>query len=119
MDEPRTSATPTTADPRAANAYAWALSQLKLDSARFAPASADASFRRYFRLESEGRSWVLMDAPPEKENCEPFIHVCGLLHAAGLHAPLIHAQNLQQGFLLLSDLGRQTFLNVLNESNAD
>ena len=114
-----TSATPTTADPRAASAYAWALSQLKLDSARFAPASADASFRRYFRLESEGRSWVLMDAPPEKENSEAFIHVCGLLHAAGLHAPLIHAQDLQQGFLLLSDLGRQTFLNVLNESNAD
>ena len=113
------SATPAAADPRAASAYAWALSQLKLSEAAFAPASADASFRRYFRLESEGRSWVVMDAPPEKENSETFIHVCGLLHAAGLHAPMIHAQDLQQGFLLLSDLGRQTFLNVLNESNAD
>jgi hypothetical protein len=119
MDEPRTSDMLAAADPRSASAYAWALAQLKLASAGFAPASADASFRRYFRVEADGRSWVVMDAPPEKENCQPFIHVCRLLLEAGLHAPVIHAQDLEQGFLLLSDLGRQTFLHALNAANAD
>jgi aminoglycoside/choline kinase family phosphotransferase len=108
-----------TADPRAASAYVWALAQLNLTSASFAPASADASFRRYFRVESGGDSWVVMDAPPDKENCEPFLHVGALLLAAGLHAPVVHAKNLKRGFLLLSDLGRRTFLNVLDENNAD
>jgi hypothetical protein len=106
-------------DPRAAAAYAWALSQLELSAAGFAPASADASFRRYFRLEAQGRSWVVMDAPPEKENCRPFIKVAGLMLEAGIHGPVVHAQDLDRGFLLLSDLGRQTFLHVLNDGNAD
>ncbi|MGE5615901.1 MAG: aminoglycoside phosphotransferase family protein [Bacillota bacterium] len=106
-------------DPRAASAYVWALAQVNLTSASFAPASADASFRRYFRLESGGESWILMDAPPDKENCEPFLHVDKLLLDAGLHAPIVHAQNLKRGFLLLSDLGRRTYLNVLDENNAD
>jgi N-acetylmuramate 1-kinase len=107
------------ADPRAASAYVWTLAQLNLTSASFAPASADASFRRYFRAESGGQSWVVMDAPPDKENCAPFIHVAALLREAGLNAPQIHAQNLKRGFLLLSDLGRRTYLNVLDENNAD
>ncbi len=107
------------ADPRAASAYVWALAQLKLSSASFAPASADASFRRYFRVEEGGQSWVVMDAPPDKEDCTRFIHIDGLLRDAGLHAPVIHAQNLKRGFLLLSDLGRRTYLNVLDENNAE
>jgi len=109
----------TAADPRAASAYVWALAQLNLTSASFAPASADASFRRYFRVESGGESWIVMDAPPDKENCEPFLHVDRLLLEAGLHAPVVHAKNLKRGFLLLSDLGRRTYLNVLDENNAD
>jgi aminoglycoside/choline kinase family phosphotransferase len=106
-------------DPRARRAYDWACAQLDRYDLDFAPASADASFRRYFRLSAPGRSWVLMDAPPEKENCEPFIHVAGLIQRAGLNGPVVHAQNLEQGFLLLSDLGKQTYLHVINEANAD
>ena len=106
-------------DPRAARAREWALRELGLTDAAFAPASADASFRRYFRLEHQGRSWVLMDAPPEREDCRPFIHVAGLLLGAGLHGPQILAQNLDEGFLLLGDLGRQTYLHVIDADNAD
>ncbi len=83
------------------------------------PASSDASFRRYFRVRSGGESWIAMDAPPDKEPCEPFVRVAGLLHQAGVHAPAILAQDLAQGFLLLTDLGRQTYLDVLNDHNAD
>jgi aminoglycoside/choline kinase family phosphotransferase len=107
------------ADFRAQQAYDWACTQLQSQDLTFAPASADASFRRYFRLTGAGRSWVLMDAPPDKEDCRPFIHVAGLVQDAGLNGPVIHAQDLQQGFLLLSDLGTQTYLHVINETNAD
>ena len=109
----------TSSDPRAAQAQAWARAQLGLASGDWTPASADASFRRYFRIEDGERSWILMDAPPDKENCAPFIHVDGLLREAGLNAPQIHAQNLKRGFLLLSDLGAQTYLNVITGVNAD
>jgi N-acetylmuramate 1-kinase len=101
----------------------WLSAQLEapLSGERFslAPASADASFRRYFRATlADGRSYVLMDAPPEKEDCRPFVHVAGLLERAGVHAPRIHAQDLAQGFLLLSDLGTRTYLDVIDEANA-
>ncbi len=101
----------------------WLSAQLgaPLSGERFslAPASADASFRRYFRATlADGRSYVLMDAPPEKEDCRPFVHVAGLLERAGVHAPRIHAQDLAQGFLLLSDLGTRTYLDVIDEANA-
>jgi aminoglycoside/choline kinase family phosphotransferase len=80
-----------------------------------ASASADASFRRYWRLRlGDGRSFVAMDAPPDKEDCRPFLHVAGLFAAAGAHVPAIHAQNLPAGFLLLEDLGEATFLDCLN-----
>jgi len=77
-----------------------------------APASEDASFRRYFRARfADGRSFIVMDAPPEKEDCRPFLHVAGLFAAAGAHVPAIHAQNLESGYLLLEDLGNTTFLD--------
>jgi len=82
------------------------------------PASADASFRRYFRVFSEGRTWVAMDAPPESEDCRPFVKVAALMRAAGVHVPEIVSQDLAQGFLLLSDLGTRTYLQALDESNA-
>jgi N-acetylmuramate 1-kinase len=98
----------------------WACSQLGLDAdAGFAPASADASFRRYFRLRDGARSWVVMDAPPEREDSEPFVRVASLMRAAGVHVPEILAQDLPRGFLLLSDLGTRTFRDVLEEHNAD
>jgi len=107
------------ADPRAAQAFAWALGALGLATAEFAPASADASFRRYFRIAAGGRSWIVMDAPPQLEDCRPFLRVGELLRQAGVHVPAIHAQDLGAGFLLLSDLGRQTYLEVIGEANAD
>ena len=77
------------------------------------PASSDASFRRYFRVRCGGETWVAMDAPPEVEDCRPFLHVAELLREAGLHVPQVVAQDLRQGFLLLSDLGTQTYLQAL------
>ena len=85
-----------------------------------APASADASFRRYFRATfDDGTSRIVMDAPPEHEDCRPFVHVAGLLHGAGVHAPEILAQDLGRGLLLLTDLGSTTYLDALDDANAD
>jgi aminoglycoside/choline kinase family phosphotransferase len=84
------------------------------------PASADASFRRYFRVMVRGgASWIAMDAPPEREDCRPFVHVASLLRAAGVNAPHVIAQDLALGFLLLTDLGDTTYLSALNADNAD
>ena len=82
------------------------------------PASADASFRRYFRLDAGGGTLIAMDAPPEREDSAAYVRVADLLHGAGLNAPRILAQDLAQGFLLLTDLGQQTYLHVLDEANA-
>ncbi|HEU0203099.1 MAG TPA: phosphotransferase [Burkholderiaceae bacterium] len=80
-------------------------------------ASADASFRRYFRLDANGtagRSLIAMDAPPEREDSRPYIVVARLLAEAGLHAPKVLIYDLAQGFLLLTDLGATTYLNEMN-----
>ena len=109
------------ADARAAAARAWALSNLGLTRAGFGPASADASFRRYFRVTHEdgARSWVVMDAPPEREDCTPFVRIAGLLGEAGVHVPRVLHQDRERGFLLLDDLGHQTYLHAIDEHNAD
>jgi len=109
-------------DARLAALCAWLGAQapalgLRVDSLR--PASADASFRRYFRLDAAAGTLIAMDAPPPQEDSRPYVHVAGLLHAAGLNAPRILAQDLAQGFMLLTDLGTQTYLHALNEDNAD
>jgi hypothetical protein len=112
---------PAPADARRAALAAWlATLPRELDPRveTLRPASADASFRRYFRLDAGGGTLIAMDAPPAQEDSRPYVHVAGLLHAAGLNAPHILAQDLAQGFLLLSDLGRETYLNVLNDDNA-
>ena len=87
------------------------------------PASADASFRRYFRIRLAGRgdSRIVMDAPTQQEDCRPFIQVAKLLRQAGLNAPEVLAQDLEQGFLLLTDLGPTTYLSALqkNDDRAD
>jgi aminoglycoside/choline kinase family phosphotransferase len=107
------------ADSRRASLERWLAAQLRGARFSLAPASEDASFRRYFRATLEdGATYVAMDAPPDKEDCRPFVHVAALLAAAGVHAPRIHAQDLQQGFLLLSDLGSRTYLQALSEANA-
>ncbi len=94
---------------------------LSLDMSQWAPASADASFRRYFRIGSHDPahpSLIVMDAPPPQEDCRPFVHVAQLLDDAGLQAPKVLAEDLAQGFLLLTDLGRETYLDVIDEDNA-
>ncbi|MDE3736379.1 phosphotransferase [Pseudomonas resinovorans] len=88
-------------------------------AAELVPASSDASFRRYFRWEAEGRTLILMDAPPPREDCRPFVKVAGMLAEAGVHVPRILAADVEQGFLVLDDLGRQTYLDVINSDNAD
>lgn len=83
------------------------------------PASNDASFRRYFRVFANGDTWIAMDAPPDKEDCVPFVRIARALTAHGVHAPEIVAENLEQGFLLLSDLGSCWYLDALNEFTAE
>ncbi|SDS44619.1 hypothetical protein SAMN05216271_1938 [Halopseudomonas sabulinigri] len=77
------------------------------------PASADASFRRYFRWQAGPRSLIIMDAPPAHENSEPFVRIAGLLQDAGVRVPRILACDLEQGFLLLEDMGSQTYLQSI------
>ncbi len=78
------------------------------------PASEDASFRSYLRLQTEQRSLIVMDAPPDKEPCDQFILVADKLRAAGLSAPEIIARNLEQGFLILTDFGSSDYLSQLS-----
>ncbi|MGH8388914.1 MAG: aminoglycoside phosphotransferase family protein [Pseudomonas sp.] len=82
-------------------------------------ASSDASFRRYFRWEGAGKSFVVMDAPPPQENCKPFVDIAFLLAKSGINVPKIYAEDLERGFLLLNDLGNKTYLDVIDSENAD
>ncbi|WP_223465330.1 MULTISPECIES: aminoglycoside phosphotransferase family protein [unclassified Pseudomonas] len=82
-------------------------------------ASSDASFRRYFRWEGDGKSFIVMDAPPPQENCKPFVDIAFLLAKSGINVPKIYADDLERGFLLLNDLGNKTYLDVIDSENAD
>ncbi|MDD2845860.1 MAG: phosphotransferase, partial [Rhodoferax sp.] len=84
---------------------------LQPDSLRLA--SADASFRRYFRIDAQDGSRIIMDAPPDKENSAPFVKVATLMHAAGVHGPQVLAWDEPLGFMLLTDLGAQTMMQVI------
>jgi hypothetical protein len=92
----------------------WLKSQFPATPFTLAPASADASFRRYFRATFNDRTLIVMDAPPKQEDCTPFLHVAEVFGAAGVHVPKVLAQDLAQGFLLLSDLENTTYLQALN-----
>ncbi len=111
-----------TTDTRLSQLNIW-LGQLadkwSLNMASLAPASSDASFRRYFRvLSSSNDSFIVMDAPPSHEDTRPFIHIAKLMAQSGLNTPLILEENVTEGFLLLSDLGNQTYLSRLNAETA-
>ena len=98
---------------------AWLATALPGADFALAPASADASFRRYFRLTLEreahgARTLIAMDAPPPMEDCRPFVHVARLLADAGVHAPRVLAQDIERGFLLLTDLGTTTYLDAID-----
>jgi len=95
---------------------AWLGTALPGARFRLEPASTDASFRRYFRVFAEGApTLIAMDAPPQLEDSSRFVKVAGLLHAAGLNAPRILAQDLRQGFLLVTDLGTTSYIAMLRE----
>ncbi|SDV11227.1 aminoglycoside phosphotransferase family protein [Pseudomonas mucidolens] len=97
------------------NAQGWGA----VPPATLTAASSDASFRRYFRWEGGGRSLVVMDAPPPQENCKPFVEIAQMLAKSGINVPQIYAEDLPRGFLLLNDLGKKTYLDVIDDANAD
>jgi aminoglycoside/choline kinase family phosphotransferase len=83
-------------------------------------ASADASFRRYLRIDdAQGTSFIVMDAPPDKEDCRPFVHVAQLMEAAGLNAPRVLAWDEAEGFMLITDLGTRTMIEVIDAARPD
>lgn len=111
------------ADPQRQAAFAAWLEPLVaahgLRPATLRPASADASFRRYLRLDTgAGGSLIVMDAPPPQEDVRPFVHVARLIERAGLHGPTVLAADEAQGFLLLSDLGRTLYLDAFADASA-
>ncbi len=97
----------------------WLKRNTKLGAFTLAPVSGDASFRRYLRVETEKNSYILMDAPPQKENCEAFILTNQKLTAAGLNVPHIFEADTNTGILLLSDLGNDLYLNHLETNSAN
>jgi aminoglycoside/choline kinase family phosphotransferase len=107
------------ADVRLDELSAWVRKALGAPDATFERASEDASFRRYFRVRAGGSTWIAMDAPPEREDCNPFVKVAALMFDAGVHVPQVLAQDLVRGYLLLTDLGTTTYLKAIDESNAD
>jgi aminoglycoside/choline kinase family phosphotransferase len=95
-------------------------SQQQLMAETLCPASADASFRRYFRINTQnGASLIIMDAPPAQENCKPFVDIARLMAQAGLQVPDIMAWDEAQGFMLLTDLGAKTMMDVINPQLSD
>jgi aminoglycoside/choline kinase family phosphotransferase len=109
---------PSWSDPQREQAFQTWMQSLaavhELDPGSVRAASADASFRRYFRVNTRAGSCIIMDAPPEKENCEPFVRIAGLMHDAGLLVPRILAWDARQGFMLLDDLGPNTLMEVID-----
>jgi aminoglycoside/choline kinase family phosphotransferase len=114
---------PSVRDVRLDLVSSWIAIAIGSDEFTLAPASADASFRRYFRI-TPRRRWrghatlIAMDAPPPMEDCRPYLHVAQLLAGAGVHAPEVLAADLERGFLLLTDLGARTFLAALDAASA-
>jgi aminoglycoside/choline kinase family phosphotransferase len=105
-------------DSRLAELTQWVFGDLGFAGSRIAPASVDASFRRYFRVTRGVDSYVVMDAPPDKEHLEPFLCVARLLLGIGLNVPVILAKDATRGFLLLSDLGHRQYLDELRDVGA-
>lgn len=97
----------------------WLSAACKLSSFTLHQMPSDASFRRYFRVRIPSCSYVVMDAPPQKENCRSFISIANALHKMGLHTPEIIEANVEQGFLLITDFGDLTYLMALSAENAD
>jgi hypothetical protein len=101
-------------DPRQQAIHDWLRDDLGVTNYTLASASADASFRRYFRVTESGTSRIVMDAPPDKEDIGPYLAVTELLAACDVHVPAVHAVDRQRGFVLLEDLGRTHYLTRLD-----
>lgn len=97
----------------------WLENDLLMTILGLEPASSDASFRRYFRAKTPTGQFIIMDAPPDKENTEPFIRIAALLSKTGLHVPTIFQINSHDGFLLLEDFGSASYLDRLNTHTAN
>lgn len=97
----------------------WVHTLPEWQNATLKPASADASFRRYFRVNQHGRTAIAMDAPPDKESTAPFVDITARLRTAGVHAPKLLGQNRLDGFLLLEDFGHTLLLDALTPANVD
>jgi aminoglycoside/choline kinase family phosphotransferase len=105
--------------PRAQARLNWTRDALGDAAATLEPASADASFRSYWRTHSQGRSWIVMDAPPEREDIRPWLDIARRLRGAGLNAPAVEAADPGHGFVLMSDLGDRLYLPQLRERGPD
>lgn len=111
----------TSSDIRLSEAKQWlaTLPETKVSPESIRPASADASFRRYFRVDGEdGNTYIVMDAPPPQEDVRPFIHVAEVFGQSGASVPRILARDVERGYLLLSDLGNTTYLHQLSHDTA-
>ncbi len=97
----------------------WISKILGLSTYQLQLASSDASFRHYFRLTQNGHSWIVMDAPPERENTAPYIDIERRLYAASVNVPQILERDIENGFLLLTDLGDKQYLAELNETTVE
>ena len=97
----------------------WLETELEFHDYTLNPASSDASFRRYFRVVHDGETFIVMDAPPQREDSRPFLTVSRLLFDAGLNVPEVIDVDLAQGFLLLSDLGSESYLDALGTDTCD
>lgn len=109
-------------DQRSAALAKWAAGRLELNSVNLLPVAGDASFRRYFRVTPAANAaarCVAMDAPPAREDCRPFVSIARHWHGHGIHVPAIIAADLEQGFLLLEDLGDELYLGSLNDDSAE
>ncbi|MEO5810878.1 MAG: phosphotransferase [Rhodanobacter sp.] len=98
---------------------AWAREVLGDNHLKLAPASADASFRSYWRTQNAGQSWIVMDSPPAQEDPRPWLDIGARLAGAGLHVPAVRAHDLQRGFLLIEDLGSRLYLPELRNDTVD
>ncbi|HSZ07659.1 MAG TPA: phosphotransferase [Steroidobacteraceae bacterium] len=105
-------------DSRLARLTQWVTEDLGFGGCSIVPASVDASFRRYFRVTRDTDSYIVMDAPPDKEDSAPFLKVARLLAGMDLNVPIVLARDMDRGFLLLSDLGSRQYLDELPKPGA-
>ena len=106
-------------DERLAALQAWLRDELGMTVVSVTAASGDASFRRYFRVGVADNCYIAMDAPPQQEDCRPFVAIADAMAGFGIHVPRVYEQDLERGFLLLSDLGTRQYLGELNSGTAD